>query len=385
MNTLGIDYAHYLGTTLQHEQKELAVLTRADLLKLQAHKNYPSVSILASTNRTAPSNKQDRIRVKNLVTDAVTRLHKEFKKREVADVVKQLESLVKSVDWNHTQEGLALFASRDQGHKIDLPFRVKSRFLIDETFATRDLVFFYNRAPRYRVLVLSEKPTKLFDAHTKVLSEVREGRFPMEHLGPGGAGKLPGGKGINISGHRDQAHRAFFRSVDQELGKLQKADPLPMVVVGVDRYLAFFQEETKHAAEIVGMITGNHDKTSPSALGKLAWPVFKSGHTLCRTKALARLDEAVSASRHASGLSQVWRAVKEGKVQTLLVEEGYSKAANRSEGGDQLLPYTGKGPKALDDAVDDAIESTMLQGGEVFFYEPGTLDVHEHIAAVLRF
>jgi hypothetical protein len=361
------------------------VITRAELTELQKHRAYPSVSILAATSRTAPANKQDRIRVKNLVTDAVDRLHREFKKREVAGVVKRLQDLVKSVDWKHTQDGLVLLASEGAAHKIDLPFKVKSRFSIDETFATRDLVHYLNRAPRYRVLVLSEKPTRVFDAHTKVLDEITAAKFPMEHIGPGGASKLPGGKGVNISGHRDQAHRTFFRSVDQELAKLQKADPLPLVVVGVERYLAFFQEVTSHADDIAGMLTGNHDKTSPSALGKLVWPVFQAGSTLRRTKALARLDEAVSASRHASGLSQVWRAVKEGKCLTLLVERDFAQAANLNETRDQLLPYSGKGPKALDDAVDDAIEHAMLRGAEVFFYEDGTLDLHDRIAAILRY
>lgn len=361
------------------------MITRAELNELQQHREYPSVSILAATNRTAPANKQDRIRVKNLVTDAVDRLHKEFKKREVADVVKRLQGLVKSIDWKHTQEGLVLFASKGAAHKFDVPFKVKSRFLIDETFATRDLVYYLNRAPRYRVVVLSEKPTRVFEGHVKALHEVTATKFPMEHIGPGGAAKLPGGKGVNISAHRDHGHRAFFREVDKELAKLHKADPLPLIVVGVDRYLAFFLEVTGHADDVAGMVTGNHDKTSPSELAKLVWPVFQAGSTVRRAKAFARLDEAVSAGRHASGLSQVWRAVKEGKCQALLVERDFAQAANLNETKDQLLPYTGKGPKALDDAVDDAIELAMQKGAEVYFYEPGTLDTHDRIAATLRY
>jgi hypothetical protein len=53
--------------------------------------------------------------------------------------------------------------------------------------------------------------------------------------------------------------------------------------------------------------------------------------------------------------------------------------------GDRLLPYTGAGPQALDDAVDEAIEAVLADRGEVFFYEPGVLDIHNGIAAVLRY
>jgi hypothetical protein len=55
-----------------------------------------------------------------------------------------------------------------------------------------------------------------------------------------------------------------------------------------------------------------------------------------------------------------------------------------SAAGDRLLPYTGKGGLTLDDAVDEVIERVMETGGEVFFYAPGDLGVHQKIAAVLR-
>src|SRR5215471_9432833 len=131
------------------------MLSRSELKSLQALRDYPSVSILAPTHRTAPSNKQDPIKVKNLTRKAIDRLHGEFKKREVAAVVENLRELVRDVDWEHTLDGLALFASKDQSAALSLPFRVRPRAVIDATFATRDLAYAYNRAAPYRVLVLS--------------------------------------------------------------------------------------------------------------------------------------------------------------------------------------------------------------------------------------
>jgi hypothetical protein len=201
--------------------------------------------------------------VKNLVRKAIDRLHGEFSKREVAAVVKNLQQLVREVDWEHTLDGLALFASREQSAAVNLPFRVKPRAVIDETFATRDLVYAFNRAPPYRVLVLSQKST-LYDGWTTVLDEHKAKPFPMVHRGPGGASKLPGGKGISRSAVRDEAHRKYFRSVDDAVGALQKADPLPLVVVGVERNLAFYREVTRHSGAIVGMLAGNSIDTPPA-------------------------------------------------------------------------------------------------------------------------
>jgi hypothetical protein len=353
------------------------------LKSLQAHRDYPSVSILAPTHRTAPSNKQDPIKVNNLVRKAIDRLHGEFPKRAVAGVVKNLRQVVRDVDWEHTLDGLALLASKERSGAVSLPFRVKPRAVIDETFATRDLVYAFNRAPPYRVLVLSHR-TRLYDAWTAVLDEHSARPFPMAHRGPGGASKLPGGQGINRSAVRDEALRTFFRSVDDAVGAVQKANPLPLVVVGVERNLAFYREVTRQGAAVVGMLAGNHDQTPPAALGKLVWPVFEAGATLRRTEALVQLDQAVGAQRHASGIDQVWRAAAGAKCRTLLVEKEFHYPADLSPEGDRLLPYTGRQAAALDDAVDEVIERVMETGGEVFFYAPGDLDVHQKIAAVLR-
>lgn len=359
------------------------MLTRDELKTWQQHREYPSISILARTHRTAPLNKQDRINVKNLVSKATDRLHKKFTKREVAAVVKNLQNLVRQIDWRHTLDGLALFASKDKAASLNLPFRVKSRAFVDETFATRDLIYALNRTPSYRVLVLSHE-TRLYDAWMDVLEEHAAKPFPITHRGVGGAAKLPGGPGVNRSGERDDAHRSFFRSVAQAVETVQKANPLPLILVGVERNLAFYKEVTGQSDAIFGMLAGNHEKSSPSGLGKLVWPVFDSALTLRRTDALVQLDEAVSANRHNSGLDQVWRAAVDAKVRTLLVEKDFKYPADLSEDGYRLLPYSGKGPQALDDAVDEVIERVMETDGEVFFYSPGDLGVHQKIAAVLR-
>jgi hypothetical protein len=341
--------------------------------------------LLAPTHRTAPASQKDRIVVKNLAADAIKRLAGEFKKREVAALTTNLNRLIDRVDWQHSLDGLALFASRNVASAVQLPFRPKARVSIDETFATRDLVYTLNRSPRYHVLVLTEKPTRLFEAWTSVLTEYTAKPFPMIHKGPGGASKLPGGQGINRSAVRDESHRQFFRKVDEALTSIQKDDHLPVVIVGVERYLAFYQEVTKDPGAIVGMVAGSHDKPNAAALGKLVWPVFKSGSTLRRTRALVRLAEAVSVNRHASGIDQVWRAAFDKRCQILLVETGFAYPADLSPTGDRLLPYTGRGASSLDDAVDEVIERVIAAGGDVFFYDPGVLDLHQRIAAVLRY
>ncbi|MBL8885319.1 MAG: hypothetical protein JNK16_01560 [Phycisphaerales bacterium] len=359
------------------------MVSKADLVALQALRGYPSVSILAPTNRSGPAKKQDRVKVGNLLRKAIERLEKEFGKREAAAIVAKLKKLVASVDWQQTQEGLAIFASASHGSVVKLPFRVKPRVQVDETFATRDLVYSLNRSRPYRVLTLGHV-TRLFEVHAAAAEEIRGKPFPFRHGGPGGGKKLPGGIGINSSATRDTANRTFYKAVDEAVRKIQDGHPLPLVLVGAERNLAFYHGVTTQEGSIVGMLTGNHETTSPRDLGALVWPIFEAGATSERTAALVRLDRAVSANRAASGIVRVWNAASARKCEVLLVEKDFKYPADVSADGSKLLPYTGKGPQALDDAVDEIIESVMAAGGRVYFYNPGELGVHQRIGAVLR-
>jgi hypothetical protein len=112
------------------------MICRSELKRLQSHQDYPSISLLAPTHRTAPANQRDRIVVKNLLSEGLNRLHGEFTWQEVASLVQNVNKLVKQVDWDHALDGLALFAGRDVATAIPLPFRVKARVVIDGTFAT---------------------------------------------------------------------------------------------------------------------------------------------------------------------------------------------------------------------------------------------------------
>src|SRR5262249_58842656 len=125
------------------------------------------------------------------------------------------------------------------------------------------------------------------------------------------------------------------RSVDDAVGALQKADPLPLVLVGVERNLAFYREVTRQSGAIVGMLAGNYDQTSPSALGKLVWPVFQAGATLRKTEALVQLDRAVGVHRHASGIDQVWRAAGSGECRAPLGEKDFQYPAHLRPQGDR--------------------------------------------------
>jgi hypothetical protein len=361
-------------------------MNRNDIQFLQSLRGYPALSILAPTHRNFPENRQDPIRIKNLVKQAGERLLAEFSKREVEPLLSRVEALAAAIDYNYALDGLALFVNQDLAQKFYLPFQVKERVVVDQTFATRDLVYALNRSPRYWVLALSEQTTRLYEGWRDTLIEVTANGFPMAQEGPGVTEPMPGGFGISKSAYRDERHRQFFRQVDAALGQMAATDPLPLMLVGVDRNQAFFNEVSANKNLIAATLTGSHDKTPAHELAKLVWPLVQEHLARQHREILQEMEAAVNAGKYASGIDAAWRFAHEGRGAVLLVEEDFHYPAQADASGLRLAPANDlTGPNVFDDAVDELIETVLGKGGRVTFVENGALAGHQRLAMILRY
>jgi hypothetical protein len=358
------------------------MINRQDISQLQSFTKIPALSILLPTHRTSPDNKQDPIRVKNLVNEATERLKTEFSSRELEPLLQHLETLTSTIDYPHTLDGLALYVSHDFAKLYYLPFTVPARIVIDKTFATRDLVYGLHRAQRYWVLLLSQSASRLLAGTGETLEEVQESGFPMQMTGPGATGPIPDQAD---SSYLDDRHRRFFQQVDSAFTAYTKDDPLPLIVGGVDRQISYFQEVSKAPSSIAGTISGNFDRATIHELTPQVWPIIQNVRQQEQANALQELENAIGAQKVVSTIEQVWQFAQEGRGKLLLVEKNYHiPAIITDEGKLQLVEQPG-GTEIMDDAVDEIIELVLAKGGNVAIVEDGALSAHQNIALTLRY
>ena len=106
------------------------------------------------------------------------------------------------------------------------------------------------------------------------------------------------------AGDDQEQRRNFYRSVDKGLAEVTRADPLPIVVAGVERSVATFTEVTEHASLSAGHIDGGHDDTWAYDLGQLSWPVMRQRLKARRSEVI---DQPVSYTHLAYERPSVWR------------------------------------------------------------------------------
>jgi len=115
------------------------------------------VSIIMNTHRTKPNNQKDLINLKNLIKQAEERLIRDYDRKFSEPIIKNMNELSNNLDHNYNLESLIIYANRDFVDFTRLPIVVEDRVVIDNTFATRDLVRAMHEEYAYYVLVLSRK------------------------------------------------------------------------------------------------------------------------------------------------------------------------------------------------------------------------------------
>lgn len=359
------------------------VLSLSALAELQAPRTYPAVSILAPMQRHLPGNPEDPVVLRDLVDEAARRVRDELGTQRSEEIVRRLHEAVDSVDWRNPPDGLAVFVAPGESRVLELPFPVGVRVAIDQTFATRDLVRGVTRNPRYRVLALGEKPTRLFEGQGSTLVEHRTGGFPAWVEGSHGEPLASGGFLVHSSRAEEQ-HRAFFRQVDEALGVATVRDPLPLVLAGTGRDRVYFDDVTTQGELVVATVEGNYEDAGPFDLARLAVPLIDAYVASQRAATIDELVEAIGPGRGLVGIKAAWDAARDGRARILLVEDDFEYPAREVDG--TLEPVgDAAAPGVIDDAVDELIEMVLDKSGDVVIVEPGQLGEHGPVALLLRY
>lgn len=371
-------------------------MERKDIQELQAQRAYPSVSLFVPVYAASAEDRhQTPVRIRNLIRQTEERLIQEFARGDIAPLLDRLQTLAGEVDPQHKAGGIALFANAGFGRSFYLPFSVEERIVINHVFALRELVVASARTPRYRVVSLTEKRTHVFEGADGHLKEIKDGVFPLAHEVEGVQTELPSTFGVDPSRVSERAEREYFQRVIRALEEVHDAEPLPLVLAGVERTTRYFYElaggSHKGKFDIVGCVHGNFEKLPKSALEDKVAPLLQKLEDEAREKAKFRLTEAVGPGRATFGLKEVWKQAIAGRIDTLLVEEDYHQSARLRDNGvprgdlEYVSEGTASGPGGLDDAVDETVETVLHSSGDVVFFPSGSLGQKARIAAILRY
>ena len=341
-----------------------------------------SITIILNTHRTFPDNQKDAILLKNLVKEAENRLLADFARKEVQKLIDKLNTLADSIDHRQNLESLILFVNPDIAEFIRLPIPVEDRVVIDNTFATRDLIRGMHNQANYYVLALSRAEARLIEAsNDKVVQELGD-PFPFKNELAQIAKSQP-----SDATRQQNLMAEFFNQVDKIVNQARKDNPLPVLIASErENYSAYLKVADQPQTIFDTFLSRNKQTGQDHAIVSDAWEIVREYNINKNNERKAELRKAVSQNKFVSDTNDIYRAIKMGRIQTLFVEQGLFQPAVIEN--DQIVYVSDDRREDLgviDDIYDELIELNMDFGGDVVFLPKGELAKFNGFGAITRY
>ncbi len=339
-------------------------MNRFLLAQLQGPTVYPSITVLMNTTPGTVLSPTELATALRLVKHADDRLTGDVPDELRGALISTITRLVDDQTTERSARALAVCVSPDYSAVVHLGRTVNERVVIDDTFATRDLVADLNRTACYRVLTISDRRTRLFIGDRQGLIESRTGTWPVVR-------------------QDEQSAASWKREVEECVRAEHTQDPLPTIIAGVERTVR--RTIIANRLDTIGFIPGNHDRTSWIELHNAAWPLVTDWLRTDHSRATKALEHARSTRRYAGGIDEIWPLANDGRVGLLVVEDTYALPARIDHNLQLQRADDREAPDVIDDIIDDTIEVVLRHGGNAVIVADNHLRNHDRIAAVLRY
>ena len=341
------------------------------------------ITIIMTTHRSKPDYLNDGLRLKNLIKEVETRLMADLDKKEATKLLERVNALANTIDHSQNLESLMLFVNEDTAEYTRLPINVEDRVVIDETFATRDLIRAMHLEMHYYILVLSQDKIRLLEAmNDKVIKEVGK-PFPIENTQFFTKNRAAGA----IASKQSSLMGEFFNQADKKVNEVRKNNRLPVFICGLEENHSAYLEIADKKHSILDVFLNKNKINDPiHAIVEEAWEVVKEYKVNTNNERKADLKRAVGENKFLSDTNEIWRAISEGKIQTLFIEQGLFQPAIMKNGEIVYVSDEKRNDKGvIDDVYDEMIEANMDFGGEVVFLPKGELTKFNGFGAITRY
>ena len=294
------------------------------------------------------------------------------------DVAAILEYFEHERQW--TGRSIAMFSSAPQGFFRAYPLAVpiRSRLFVGDQPYVKPLADILDAYAGYGVALVDKQGARLFLFHLGELKE-QEGFLgeSVRHTKRGGASSLLGRRGGTAGQTRyteEVADRNIKDSVEFAVRFFDENHVRRILIGGTDDNVSRFRTLLPKAWQslIVGTFAMSMNANHTEVQAHTMHIVQEAEHH----REIRQIDQMITAAAKGGNgvvsIDDTLSAVHEGRVQTLIVKEGYRSMGYQCQGCGylttqqvQICPFCGKDFTQIKDAVEMAVRRVMRDGGEV--------------------
>jgi peptide chain release factor subunit 1 len=279
-----------------------------------------------------------------------------------------------------TGRSIAMFSCASQNYFRAFPIAVpvRSRVFIGEQPYVKPLADLLDAYGGYGVALVDKQGARLFQFHLGELKE-QEGIFGEEvrHTKRGGASSIFGRLG-GIGGKARRSEQTVARNLKESAefaASFFDENHIRRVVIGgTEKNVNQFKGHLPKTWQ--SLVVGTFPISMTARPHEVQKKALEIGHQAEQHREMRLVENMItSAAKGADGvvrLDDTLSAVHEGRVQTLIVQEGYRAEGFQCQGCGYITtqeldtcPFCGKSFTQIPDAVEMAIRKVMKDGGDV--------------------
>jgi len=384
----------------------MELLGRDQLEFLSKRQGGFCVSLFLPTHRAGVDTRQDRIRLRNMIKEAQSRLLalglRAVKAREL--LAPTLSLARPGGFWRSQADGLALFASSGFFQYFRLPLRFVPLVAVMERFEVSPLTPLFTAGGRFYVLAISKNHARLLEGTPYVLREievpgmpasmeealkydVRESQLQL-HSGAGGSrvgkeGAVFTGQGVGVDDEQPRTLE-YLLQVERAVRRRLNGQQAPLLLAGVKELAARYRQVNKYVPLLEAMLPGNPEMLTFAEWPRVAWHLVAPYFDEQRRKALATYQGLAATDRRSRDLQEILFCAYQGRIQFVFLPSGvqrwgrYHFEENALEVHDQFQA----GDQEL---LNVAAIETILRKGTVYMLAAEEMPEGAEISAILRF
>ncbi|OGO08375.1 MAG: hypothetical protein A2Z66_11995 [Chloroflexi bacterium RBG_13_66_10] len=302
-------------------------------------------------------------------------------------------------DW--TGRSLALFSCADReffrSFSLAIPMRSRARWM-DRPYV-KPLADLLDHYGGYGVALVDKQGARLLHFHLGELREEEGTRGEaVRRTKRGGGSQAPGRRGgaAGQTRYQEELAERNLKEAARVAARFFKENRVRRVLIGgTDENVALFRQQLPKAWQSLVVQTFPIESTAghPQVISRAMEGVHQAEREAERRLVEAVVTAAAKGKEGVLGLDEALAAAHAGRVQILLISEGFRAPGYRCRGCGYLTgksratcPFCGKGFERIEDAVELAVRKVMADGADVEVV-PGNpqLDRAGKIAALLRY
>ncbi|MCH8568816.1 MAG: hypothetical protein LAT67_11150 [Balneolales bacterium] len=375
------------------------------LKKLHAHESEHCISLYMPTHKVGNEVRQDKIRFKNLLNQAVELLkNKGLRDAEIDDLMKPLEEFRdESPNWQKLSDGLVIFRSKSHFEVNQFPQNFSELLVVGHRYHLKPLLPLLNGDGLYYLLALSQNTISLYEGTRFSISEVDSSFLPenlakalridefldSQQFHTGGPVTQSGNRAALFHGHggadEDQKSliQQFFRQINKELTTFLSDRNVPLVLAGVEYLHPLYHQVNSHPGLLKKGVTGNADSFSADELHERSWDIVSEVFANEQKEAEKQFTELNGSSKVLTSIEEILPAATQGKLQTLFIAIDEHIWGRFDETAMELrLEKLNESPE---DLIDLAAIKALVNGGKVYGVKRSDVPRGLQLAGITRY